>query len=115
MNDYEILKSKEKDISSILKKTFFRPCTSKERCLKSVLSFFPILEWLPKYDIQSCLFLDIVAGVTTGVLHVTQGIAYAILCKIPPVNGLYMSLLSSFVYMFFGTSRTTSLGKETCV
>ncbi|KAE9551302.1 hypothetical protein FO519_005482 [Halicephalobus sp. NKZ332] len=29
---------------------------------------------------------------------------------IPPVNGLYMSLLAPLVYMFFGTSRTTSLG-----
>ena len=112
MNDFETLRSKEKNILSVLKKTFFKPCTSKERCLNSFLSFFPILQWLPHYDIKNYLFLDVVAGVTAGVIHVTQGIAYAILCKIPPVNGLYMSLLSSFVYMFFGTSRTTSLGEE---
>uniref|UniRef100_A0AC34R948 SLC26A/SulP transporter domain-containing protein n=1 Tax=Panagrolaimus sp. JU765 TaxID=591449 RepID=A0AC34R948_9BILA len=53
---------------------------------------------------------DIVGGITVGVMHVPQGIAYALLSGVKPINGLYMSFFAPLFYMFFGTSRHMSLG-----
>lgn len=40
----------------------------------------------------------------------TAGIAYGMLAGLPPVAGLYLSLLAPLLYMFFGTARQNSLG-----
>ncbi|CAJ0571336.1 unnamed protein product, partial [Mesorhabditis spiculigera] len=56
------------------------------------------------------LLPDMIGGVTTGVMHVPQGIAYSVLAGVPPVNGLYSSCFPDFFYMVFGTSRHASIG-----
>jgi MFS superfamily sulfate permease-like transporter len=47
---------------------------SLERFIKFILSFFPILSWLPKYPWKENLLGDAIAGVTIGVVHVPQGL-----------------------------------------
>uniref|UniRef100_A0AC34Q3N8 SLC26A/SulP transporter domain-containing protein n=1 Tax=Panagrolaimus sp. JU765 TaxID=591449 RepID=A0AC34Q3N8_9BILA len=108
---YEIFEP-EKDNSFVktIKNDCWLPFTNKKRFINKLVGFFPIFEWLPKYDIKECLLPDFMGGVTAGVIHVTQGTAYAILCGVPPVNGLYSSLLAPLIYMFFGTSIPCSLG-----
>uniref|UniRef100_A0A914SKL0 SLC26A/SulP transporter domain-containing protein n=1 Tax=Parascaris equorum TaxID=6256 RepID=A0A914SKL0_PAREQ len=78
--------------------------------LCSLLSFFPILQWLPKYQWRKDLSGDIIGGLTVGIMHVPQGMAYASLASLPPVYGMYSSFFASTVYMFFGTSRHISIG-----
>uniref|UniRef100_F1KXQ4 Sulfate permease family protein 3 n=1 Tax=Ascaris suum TaxID=6253 RepID=F1KXQ4_ASCSU len=78
--------------------------------LRSFLSFFPILQWLPKYQWRKDLSGDIIGGLTVGIMHVPQGMAYASLASLPPVYGMYSSFFASTVYMFFGTSRHVSIG-----
>lgn len=51
------------------------------------------------------------AGVTVGIVHVPQGIAYAILANVPAVYGLYTSFFGVLFYSFFGTSKHVSVGK----
>ncbi|XP_042323188.1 prestin isoform X2 [Sceloporus undulatus] len=84
-------------------------CSSKKA--KSVLfSFFPILTWLPRYPVREYLLGDIISGISTGVMQLPQGLAYALLAAVPPVFGLYSSFYPVFLYTFFGTSRHISIG-----
>ncbi|KAK6101767.1 sulfate permease family protein [Brugia pahangi] len=78
--------------------------------LKSVLSFFPILHWLPRYNWKRDLNGDIIGGLTVGIMQVPQGMAYANLASLPPVYGMYTSFFTSTFYAFFGTSRHISIG-----
>ncbi|CAB3398585.1 unnamed protein product [Caenorhabditis bovis] len=89
---------------------YYDPFTSLSAFKTFVLGVLPIIDWLPKYDWKRDLAADVIGGFTVGVMHVPQGIAYAILAKQPPINGLYTSLFGPMIYMLFGTSRHSSLG-----
>ena len=77
----------------------------------SLLRFAPGLQvissyrsrWLPK---------DIVAGVVLTTLLVPQGMAYAELAGLPPITGLYTSIMCLLGYAAFGPSRILVLGPD---
>ncbi len=50
------------------------------------------------------------AGITTAVMLIPQGIAYAVLAGLPAIYGLYSGLVPLFLYPFLGTSRQLSVG-----
>jgi high affinity sulfate transporter 1 len=60
-------------------------------------------EWLTR---------DIVAGVVLTTLLVPQGMAYAELAGLPPITGLYTSILCLLGYAAFGPSRILVLGPD---
>ena len=60
-------------------------------------------EWLAK---------DIVAGVVLTTLLVPQGMAYAELAGLPPITGLYTSIMCLLGYAVFGPSRLLVLGPD---
>ncbi|MCO4762766.1 MAG: solute carrier family 26 protein [Myxococcales bacterium] len=70
---------------------------------------FPILGWLPNYD-RSHLGGDVAAGLTTAVMLIPQAMAYAMLAGLPPVVGLYASMVPLVVYAALGTSRQLAVG-----
>lgn len=72
-------------------------------------SIFPILQWLPGYQ-KSWLTGDLSAGLTVGVMLIPQGMAYAMVAGLPPVYGLYASIVPQLVYAIFGTSRQLAVG-----
>lgn len=72
-------------------------------------NYIPILKWLPNYN-RNQLRGDLFAGVTTGILLVPQAMAYAMIAGLPPIYGLYASLLPLFIYAVFGTSKQLATG-----
>ncbi|WP_149274899.1 SulP family inorganic anion transporter [Pareuzebyella sediminis] len=71
--------------------------------------FLPFLEWLSDYN-KRWFSRDLFAGLTVGVILIPQGMAYAMIAGLPPVYGLYASLIPLVVYAFLGTSRQLALG-----
>lgn len=69
----------------------------------------PVIAWAPKYQ-PKFLFEDMVAGVTVGLTAIPQGIAYAVVAGLPPQYGLYSGFMGSFVYIFFGSCKATTIG-----
>uniref|UniRef100_A0A8C3B0F2 Solute carrier family 26 member 5 n=1 Tax=Cyclopterus lumpus TaxID=8103 RepID=A0A8C3B0F2_CYCLU len=61
-------------------------------------------------NLKQYLFSDVVSGLSTGVVQLPQGLAYAMLAAVPPVYGLYSSFYPVLLYTFFGTSRHVSVG-----
>ena len=70
---------------------------------------FHIATWLPRYSRQD-LGGDLIAGLTVGVMLIPQGMAYAVLAGVPPIYGLYASVIPLMVYPIFGTSRHLAVG-----
>nr|KAF6419397.1 solute carrier family 26 member 5 [Rousettus aegyptiacus] len=106
----ERLHKKDKIPDSIgdkLKQAF--TCTPK-KIRNIIYMFLPITKWLPAYKFKEYVLGDLVSGISTGVLQLPQGLAFAMLAAVPPVFGLYSSFYPVIMYCFFGTSRHISIG-----
>jgi sulfate permease, SulP family len=69
----------------------------------------PFLEWIPNYK-RSDLGGDLIAGLTVTVMLIPQGMAYAMLAGLPPIVGLYASIVPLILYGLLGTSRQLAVG-----
>ena len=58
---------------------------------------------------------DLIAGVVLAALLVPQGMAYGALAGLPPVTGLYATIVPLVVYFLFGPSRILVLGPDSAV
>ena len=61
---------------------------------------------------RTWLSKDLVAGLVLTALLVPQGMAYAELAGLPPITGLYTSILCLVGYAIFGPSRILVLGPD---
>lgn len=75
----------------------------------SLKKWLPIMDWLPNYN-RGNLKGDLGAGLTVGVMLIPQGMAYSMLAGLPPIYGLYASIIPLLVYAIFGTSRQLAVG-----
>jgi len=75
----------------------------------NIKEYIPISDWLPQYN-KAQFKGDLAAGITVGVMLIPQGMAYAMLAGLPPVYGLYASILPLILYAIFGTSRQLAVG-----
>ena len=71
--------------------------------------YLPILEWGRDYR-RETLVNDLIAAVIVTIMLIPQSLAYAMLAGLPPVIGLYASILPLIAYALFGTSRTLAVG-----
>jgi high affinity sulfate transporter 1 len=58
---------------------------------------------------------DLAAGIVLTALLVPQGMAYAELAGLPPVVGLYATMVPLLVYALFGPSRILVLGPDSAI
>ena len=58
---------------------------------------------------------DVIAGIVLVTLLVPQGMAYAELAGLPPVTGLYTTVLALTAYAVFGPSRILVLGPDSAL
>jgi SulP family sulfate permease len=56
------------------------------------------------------LSTDLKAGLTVGVVLVPQAVAYAFLAELPPIYGLYASLVPLLIYAILGSSPQLAFG-----
>ena len=68
-----------------------------------------MLHWLKHYR-RELLAGDISAGLVVAMMMIPQGTAYALVAGLPPVVGIYASILPPIVYALFGSSMTQSVG-----
>jgi SulP family sulfate permease len=75
----------------------------------SISNIFPLLSSIRSYN-RDYLRGDLVAGITVAAMLIPQGMAYAMLAGLPPIMGLYASMLPMLLYALVGTSRQMSVG-----
>src|SRR3954463_873994 len=76
-----------------------------------------LIEWLPGLQQLSgyraaWLRNDIVAGLVLSTILMPVGIAYSVASGLPPVNGLYATIIPLIAYAIFGPSRILVLGPD---
>ncbi|KAG0080491.1 hypothetical protein BGZ93_011006 [Podila epicladia] len=84
----------------------------QESCWKPwIRKRVPIFGWLvsPGYNLRD-LPDDLIAGITISTVVIPQSMAYAMLAPLPPVYGLYTSVVPILIYCIFGTSRHMHTG-----
>lgn len=82
--------------------------TSCKGCIESLV---PASYWLRKYKWKKDFAYDVMSGLTVAIMHIPQGMAYALLGNMTPVVGIYMAFFPVLIYVFLGTSRHVSMGE----
>uniref|UniRef100_A0AC34RBE9 SLC26A/SulP transporter domain-containing protein n=1 Tax=Panagrolaimus sp. JU765 TaxID=591449 RepID=A0AC34RBE9_9BILA len=54
-------------------KRYWKPFTSPQLFFKTLVSFVPILTWLPAYDWKANIIGDFLGGITLSVINIPQG------------------------------------------
>lgn len=78
---------------------------------RRLVSHLPGVASARSYE-RAWLGKDLVAGLVLTALLVPQGMAYAELAGLPPITGLYTSMLCLAAYALFGPSRVLVLGPD---
>ncbi|WP_180054807.1 MULTISPECIES: SulP family inorganic anion transporter [unclassified Acinetobacter] len=73
------------------------------------LQKFPAWQWLQHYSPVK-FKSDVLASLIVIAMLVPQGMAYSMLAGLPPIMGLYASILPMIVYALIGGSSTLSIG-----
>ncbi|XP_041366122.1 sulfate transporter-like [Gigantopelta aegis] len=88
---------------------------SKKRLWKTACTYIPIIKVLRYYNLKTNLLIDILAGLTVGILHIPQALAFGQLTSVKIENGLFTSLWPVLLYVFFGTSAHVSMGTSAVI
>uniref|UniRef100_A0A670Y6Z4 Solute carrier family 26 member 1 n=1 Tax=Pseudonaja textilis TaxID=8673 RepID=A0A670Y6Z4_PSETE len=97
--------------TAVIKNQLRKKCSCSVKTMKkAILDFFPVLQWLPKYNCKEYIWGDVMSGLIIGIILVPQAIAYSLLAGLKPIYSLYTSFFANIIYFLMGTSRHVSVG-----
>jgi high affinity sulfate transporter 1 len=67
--------------------------------------WFPLGEWLPRYQWGSFLKADLIAAISVAALLIPESMGYSSVAGVPVQVGLYAAPLALFAYALFGGSK----------
>jgi high affinity sulfate transporter 1 len=82
--------------------------------VQSILSYVPIIQWLPEYESKSFKW-DLIAGVTLASFVLPESMAYATLAGVPTYFGIYCCLVGGLFFAIFTTSRHVAVGPTSAI
>jgi sulfate permease, SulP family len=81
---------------------------------RQVYGFFPITDWLSRYN-KEWLRPDVIAGLTTAAVVIPKALAYATIAGLPVQVGLYTAFVPMIIYAVFGTALPLSVSTTTTI
>ena len=109
------VKSNDDDKKSIAETIRSRCNCSKQKMFKFMSAYLPFIRVLRYYNVKDFLVTDLLAGVTIGILHIPQALAFGLLTSVKVENGLYTSIWPVLLYVIFGTSAHVSMGTSAVI
>lgn len=109
------LKSEDEEKKTLGERLRSKCQCSRQKLFKFFASYLPIIRVLRYYNIKDYLVTDILAGVTIGILHIPQALAFGLLTSVKIENGLYTSVWPVILYVLFGTSAHVSMGTSAVI
>ena len=109
------LKSDEEDSKSIAERVKDRCNCSTQKVFKFMSGYLPIIKVIRYYNFKDFFVTDLLAGITIGILHIPQALAFGLLTSVKVENGLYTSIWPVILYIFFGTSAHVSMGTSAVI
>lgn len=109
------MKSEDEDKKSIAETIRSKCNCSRQKVFKIFSSYLPIVRVVRYYNIKEYLVTDLLAGITVGILHIPQALAFGLLASVKVENGLYTSVWPVIMYVIFGTSAHVSMGTSAVI
>uniref|UniRef100_A0A8C3BMM1 SLC26A/SulP transporter domain-containing protein n=1 Tax=Cairina moschata TaxID=8855 RepID=A0A8C3BMM1_CAIMO len=71
---------------------------------------FPVLDWLPRYDVRTQFLGDGISGLLVGTVAIPQSISYSLLASQDLIYGIYTNFFCNIIYVAMATSRHNFVG-----
>ncbi len=81
----------------------YQKSSHNSKRLEQLLEVFPFLLWFPKVTPKN-IKIDALAGLTSAIFALPQGLAFALIAGLPPEFGLYAAMIAPVVTALFGSS-----------
>ncbi|NXK47289.1 S26A2 protein, partial [Chauna torquata] len=94
----------------ILKKTREVCKCSHQTIMTFFCQLFPVLDWLPRYNVKTQLLGDVISGLLVGIVAIPQSISYSLLANQDPIYGIYTNFFCNIIYVAMATSRHNCVG-----
>lgn len=102
----------KKDLKELLLPDPNKSCA--ENCAGGIGQYLSILTWVPRLlkddEKWSKIQLDVIAGITVGVMAIPQSMSYADIAGLKYIYGMYSIFVCCAVYAFTGNSRQLGVG-----
>ena len=111
------LKKEEEETEKVgrLEKLKNKCSCSGKAVLKQICAYLPIIRVLRYYNFRENTIVDILSGITVGIMHIPQALAFGLLTSVKVENGLYTSVWPIIIYVIFGTSAHVSMGTSAVI
>ena len=109
------LKSDDDDKAPFSERLKSKLKCSKQKVFKAISAYLPVLNVIRYYNVKDWIVTDILAGITIGILHIPQALAFGNLTSVKVENGLYTSVWPVLLYVIFGTSAHVSMGTSAVI